>query len=113
MSPALREYNHLKDYRSADKALGQKDSKVIGNNTKLVRNVNGSISVTLHGHEIIRYNRGGTISLSSAGYTTDTTKDRLNRYTPSNVSVVQRDFEWYLKRNGSETRFRDGTTINV
>lgn len=113
MSPALSDYSHVTSYRKADKALGDRNSKVIGNNTELVRK-GRDIAVELHGHEVVRfYAGGGEIGLSSAGYQTTTTKDRLNRYTPSDISVVQRDYKWYLKRRGNKTEFRDGMTVSV
>lgn len=109
--PALSKYDHLKDWKSARKALGKKEEKNIGNNTYLVRMPNNDIAVTLHGSRVVRYRKGGATQVSSAGYKTSTTKDRINRYTPSNVSVVQRDYEWYLKKNGSKQPFQDGMRI--
>lgn len=109
--PALSKYDHLKDWKSARKALGEKDEKNIGNNTKLVRMPNNDIAVTLHGHRVVRYRKGGVTQVSSAGYRTTTTKDRINRYTPASVSVVQRDYEWYLKKNGKKRDFHDGMEI--
>jgi len=112
MSPALSDYNHVTNYSKADEALGDRRTKTIGNNTKLVRK-NRDIGVELHGNEVVRFYGGGEVGLSSAGYRTSTTKDRLNRYTPRGVNVVQRDGVWYVKRNGSKTEFRDGMTIRV
>lgn len=107
----LSDYDHLKNFNSADRALGDKDSRVIGNNTKLVRRNPSTIVVKLHGHPVVKYKSSGRTFVSSAGYKTDTTKDRINRYTPRGVSVVQRDFEWYLKHNGDKTPFRDGMEV--
>lgn len=107
----LSDYDYLKDYSSAERALGDRNSKVIGNNTELVKRPSGNIVVELHGHGIVKYMPNGTTKVSSAGYQTSTTKDRLNRYTPSNVSVVQRDYEWYLKKGSRKQKFQDGMTI--
>lgn len=111
--PALSDFDHVNNYKSADKALGKSNSRVIGNNTKLVRK-RGGIAVTLHGHEIVFFDRDNrTVKLSSAGYQTTTTKDRLNRYTPNSYQIVQRDFEWYLKHGSEKRPFQDGITITV
>lgn len=108
----LSDYNHLKNWNSADSALGDKNKKTIGNNTKLRRLGNGDIVVELHGNRVVRYNRDGSTQISSAGYHTSTTKDRINRYTPSNVRVVQRDYDWYVTGVSSEkVPFDDGMTI--
>lgn len=111
MPPALDEYSHVTSWSKADKALGQKDEKIIGNNTKLSRHGDGSIGVYLHGHNVVKFHRNGDIQISSKGYHTSTTKDRLNRYTPSNVRVVQRDYEWYLKKGSQRKPFQDGMYV--
>jgi len=111
MAPRLSKYNKLKDWKSADKALGGKDSLVIGNNTKLVRRAGGSISVLLHGNRIVTYRQNGDVQVSSAGWKTSTTKDRLNRYTDSSTDVKQDDFEWYVMRGDSRVDFSDGMTV--
>ena len=108
--PALREYSHLKNWKTANKALGDSDSKVIGNNTKLKR-LGNDIVVTLHGHRVVRYKKNGAVKISSAGYKTSTTKDRLNRYTDNKTSVVQRDYKWYVKRGSNKVEFTDGMTV--
>jgi len=111
MAPALSKYDHLKDWKIADKALGDRDSKVIGNNTELVRLGNGDIAVTLHGNRIVRYNKDGGVQVSSAGWKTVTTKDRLNRYTDSKTRIFQEDYTWYVKRGGKRVRFEDGMRL--
>lgn len=63
------------------------------NNTYLVKNLDGSYAVVLHGNQIIRFYPDKTI-LSSCGWYTVTTKDRLNKFTEFNV--WQRDFVWYI-----------------
>lgn len=108
----LSDYNYLKDYQSAERALNGSDSKVIGNNTELVRRPNGDIVVELHGHGVVKYRQDGRVQVSSAGYKTTTTKDRINRYTPSSFKVVQRQGRWYAKGRGPEkTEFRDGMEV--
>jgi len=109
--PALSKYSNLHDWKSADKALGDNNSLVIGNNTELIRVSGGDIVVELHGHRIVRYETSGDVRIHSQGYETSTTKDRLNRYTDSKTSIVQRDFEWKVKRGGKTVDFRDGMTV--
>lgn len=108
---ALSDYDHLKDWHSADKALGDKESLKIGNNTELARLPNGDIVVTLHDNRIIRYKPSGVTRISDGGHQSNTTKDRLNRYTSSNVRIFQKDFVWYVKKNGKKQKFRDGMRV--
>ena len=51
----------------------------------------------------------GTFRVDHGGYTSRTTKQRINRHTPRGFTVVQRDFEWYVDRpDGSRVPFERG-----
>ena len=62
-----------------------------------VENVDGEVRLRLHGHTIAKSNAQG-LFVSNAGWTTNTTKERLNGI--HGVSIHQSDFIWYL--NGEE-----------
>jgi len=47
----------------------------------------------LHGHLIAQFAAGDFI-ISSAGWNTTTTKERLNGFPT--VNIVQKDFQWFL-----------------
>lgn len=55
--------------------------------------------------------KGGRYRLTTGGHQTKSTKERINRHTPSGWNVFQRDFDWYLKNPDGEVReFKDGMT---
>ena len=110
--PALSDYNYIDSYRSAEDALNGNNSKVIGNNTKLVRS-GDTIQVRLYGNRIIIFYPQGYMKLYDGGYQSSTTKDRLNRYTPSDFNIVQRDFTWYAKRGSKKKEFTSGLKVNT
>jgi len=57
---------------------------------------------------------GNRYRVSSCGYQTSTTKERISRYLPTGYYVRQRDFEWYLQTpDGGEREFSDGMEITV
>jgi len=113
MAPKLSSYSHVTSWKKADKALGEQKEKTIGNNTKLVRARNGDVYVTLHGNRVIRFTHNPPdIILSSGGHKSSTTKDRLNRYTPSGFRVVQEDYRWYLETPDGRVPFTDQISIN-
>ena len=95
------------------KLLGDRDRLVVCNNTTLTRyDPQGSITVRLHGHPIIVAEPNGEVTLSSCGYRTVTTKDRLNRFLPYGVRVWQENFRWYLHIYGQDVQeFEDGITV--
>lgn len=59
--------------------------------------------------------RGTTYRLSSCGYRTATTKERINRHLPAGYRVYQQDFQWYLSTpgDGDDMEFRDGMMIEA
>lgn len=55
----------------------------------------------------------GRLRLSSCGYRTATTKERINRHLPSGYFVRQRDFEWYLEMGNYTVDFEDGMVVDL
>jgi hypothetical protein len=66
-------------------------------NTEVRKNEFGAIELRLHGNSIAYKNDEGMF-ISNGGWSSATTKERLNGL--SGVSVVQKDWEWFL--NGEE-----------
>lgn len=56
---------------------------------------------------------GSRYRISSCGYRTRTTKERINRYLPRGYYVRQRDFEWVLETPDGERQFADGMVIDA
>ena len=68
---------------------------IIGNNTRLHKSVEGcAFDVRLHGNLIMRINASGW-EVFTKGWTTVTTKARINRYLPRGINVIQRNWCWY------------------
>lgn len=109
-------------YDEALAYLGGKSSRKIAHNTYLAKIFDGCIAVTYHGNAVIQYRTDG-IYVSSCGWRTFTTKERLNWFLPrgtwdgerwhDNVGVYQEAREWYLA--GPEPhrvrRFEDGMVV--
>ena len=77
----------------------------------------GTSKLFLHGNCIAERNRiGKYISITSCGWKTNTTKERLNGIP--GVSIQQKNFEWYLNGNQWDGSWTDigcpisGTEIN-
>ena len=62
-------------------------------NTQVIAHNENKIRMYLHGNFIAFKGKDGTY-ISSAGYRTRTTKERLNGLT--GVHIQQRDYVWYL-----------------
>lgn len=98
------------DYEQAQATLTgrNKDRKKLANNTYLVRRDNGDFAVKLHDTDVVTYHADGTITLSTGGWQTVTTKARINEY--SHAGISQRQGVWYMS-DGS--LYRDGLVIKA
>jgi hypothetical protein len=76
-------------HEDAAKALGFRDSLVIGHNTELRRLGDGSIVATYHGNSIVRYTTEGVFA-TYAGWATSTTTNRLNQLAPARFNIKNR-----------------------
>lgn len=76
-------------YEAALKVLGDRESMIIGHNTRLVRYSNGDVYATYHGNAIVEYSPRGVFA-SWAGWATSTTTNRLNMLAPGAFRIQQR-----------------------
>ena len=74
------------------------DKKRQGNITIVENKARLSVSVLLHGHEVVEINPF-QIVLNSCGYNTNTTKTAINRALSllnRNERISQKNFQWYI-----------------
>lgn len=76
-------------YVEAAAVLGDRDSMVIGHNTRLERNSATEIVATYHGNPIVSYHTKG-VDATWAGWATSTTTNRLNKLAPGSFRIQQR-----------------------
>ena len=75
------------------------------------------VEVLLHGNSIASYysDGAGVLELRHCGWTTPTTKSRLNaicQFVTGSACVFQRDFDWFVKLpNGSTVPFIDEVLV--
>ena len=91
--------------------------KKLANNTISHFVDNDKIGIRLHWTNVIIVNVDDTYELYSGGYTTRTTRDRLNGFSPA--TVIQKDFSFYLLKNPSDGKvnsnlipFSEGIKVN-
>lgn len=71
-------------------------SRLIDNNTVEYYRADGSKVIRLHLTDIITFNPDGSCTLDSGGWQTVTTKDRMNKYGPLGLHVLQEKSVWYV-----------------
>jgi len=105
-----------------DELLGNRDSRKLENNTYAERLGPGVIGIRLHGTHVVILSATRVV-LNTGGWSTVTTKDRINKYLPQLWSVTQKNYEWslnlYVCTNGDgrvrvvHVPFYDGITIDL
>ena len=86
-------------------------------NTKVEYNSNTDCStIVLHRTAIAVWDhKNQALKLNSGGYTSNTTKSRLNAILDQLITgarVFQRDFNWYLNYNNQTHDFMDGMILS-
>lgn len=101
-----------RDYPAADKFLGTRDARTIGNNTRLERRKD-AIAVVLHSTDAVTLWANGDVELNSGGWRTVTTMSRIMEFIPPGYYVQQRKFVWFLVHRTTEVKdkFEDGVRI--
>lgn len=70
----------------------------------------------LHGHAVaIKVDGGRAVRIDSCGWSTSTTKERLNgvlEYANAG-QIFQKNFEWFIRRGEKVIEFRDGMLVEV
>lgn len=79
-------------------------------NTEVVRSFNSHSNVYLHGNHIATVKDNGDVSISNAGWRTNTTKSRLNAIINEFLDgkkngVYQKDHCWYVTDHGRDYDF--------
>lgn len=72
---------------------------------------NGMVIHYYHQSPVVVEHPSGEITISSCGYDTRTTKERINQYLPSSYRVYQEDYEWHLRTPEEDRKFEDGMVI--
>ena len=94
------------NYQSAIEKLAGRDRRKVGHNTYLEKLDGGAVGVKLHQTYVVTFKPDGVVVLSSGGWRTVTTKDRINTYSP--VCIWQKKRVWYMPDGAA---FFDGITI--
>ena len=98
---------HLSHAQCAE-VLNGRTSVRIGHNTWLEKANCDEFVVRLHRTNILVFYPDGDVRISTDGWETVTTKDRLNQLLPIGMRICQVKGEWYI--NG--TPFRDGMLLS-
>lgn len=101
-------------YGSISDLIGDKDSKQIGHNTIVHRLDDNTVAVKYHRTNILKINQDNTVTISTGGWETSTTKDRLNQFLSCRgFGIFQKKGVWYIKERGDDEAvpYEDGMRI--
>lgn len=91
--------------------LGDRNERKIAHNTYVEWFGRDCIAIRFHATRIISFTADGRILLTSGGYRTVTTKDRLNQFGPAEVRIHQANYAWYVTTPTGEYPFVDGIEV--
>lgn len=106
----------IHSYADAAEFLGSKNERPFAHNTRIIRDTlqmgHDVITVTYHGHPIVNF-YPDRLTLSSCGWMTSTTKERLNWFIPQGWRVYQEKGVWYVWNYETKQTytFSDGITF--
>lgn len=83
------------------------NSRKLANNTYVERR-GSDIAIRLHSTDILTFKPDGAVAVTSGGWQTPTTKDRLNAYLPAGFSIHQKKGLWYWNDG---THFAEGDSL--
>ena len=97
-------------YKTALEKLAGRDSRKVAHNTVLHGALGAaeSIALRLHSTDILTFHRDGSVTATSGGWKTSTTKDRLNSFLPHGWRVYQDKGVWYWSRRTLDTSDPEG-----
>lgn len=106
----VRDVN-IRNFDDAKAYLNDKWIRKLCNNTYMIDRL-GFIEVTYHGHTIARFYKDYVI-VSSCGYRTYTTKERINRLIPKRFVLSQTNFDWMVWNRDLDMRitFKDNVAL--
>lgn len=110
MKALVRSFTEARDYL----ADGRGQERRIAHETHVVRRGAGRIALRYHSTDVVTHFKDGRIRLDSGGYSTRTTKRRINQGLPGWIIVFQEDFNWYVQINNDQPiPFTDGMVIDA
>ena len=101
--------------RQMNFAISNKGNWAGSNNTVSYNDNTNCSSVYLHGHQIATFDHNlKAVKLSSCGWTTNTTKSRLNAILDEvkwGCKVFQKNWNWFVSYNNQTQDFVDGMIL--
>ena len=101
--------------RQMNFAISNKADWSLSNTRVEYNNLSNCSSIYLHGHQIATVDHNlKAVKLSSCGYTTVTTKSRLNAILEEvkyGAKVFQKNFDWFVRYNDETASFWDGMIL--
>ena len=98
-----------------NRAIANRTNWAGSNTTVTYNNSINCSSVFLHGHQIATVDHAtNAVKISSCGWTTNTTKSRLNAILSEvkyGCSVFQKQWNWYVSFRGQTQDFMDGMIL--
>lgn len=105
--------NRIHPHASA--LLNGRASRKLSANTRAMTQPDGSVTVRLYDTDVITFRTDGSVTVTSGGFKTNTTKDRINDSLPPGFPRLCQGgglWQWFTpNRSGEQIVFTDGDTF--
>lgn len=85
--------------------------KPIAANTRLHEGPNDSFWIRFWNTPVLGIHPNGYYTLNAGNWSSPTTRERINRYTPGHIHVYQRNWRWYVSWGPFTVLFENGMSI--
>lgn len=90
--------------------LNGRQSRRLAHNTYAELDDDGSVGVRFHATRILTFHPEGTFTVSTGGWRTVTTKQRLNALLPAGFRIFSERYAWQIATPEGTFPFEDGDT---
>jgi ATP-dependent RNA circularization protein (DNA/RNA ligase family) len=97
-------------FKKAQEFLGNRQKKKLAHNTT-IRLEDGLVKIRYHNTDIVTITADDVYTLNNGGWSTPTTKTRLNKFSPARI--YQQDYCWYIKAGDKSLPFNNYSKVDV
>jgi hypothetical protein len=99
-------------YKQALAFMGNRTTRKLAHNTYMHRSdFSSHILITLHNNVIVCLHPDGKVQLSTCGWNTPTTRERLNRLLTNRIRLYTKKHVLHIRYRGREKQFQDGMLV--
>lgn len=103
----------FRSYAEWDAYLQEKQVREVTSNTVVMRDREGQIAILYYGTKLLVYGRTGLVWLYNGGYYNTSTKERIARWCPADMTISVKKGAWFVLYRDKTYAFKDGMMFDT